>query len=274
MSKNKKHKNDNGLHENSENGENGQDEHYKDTLRSLQIELVKLQKHVIKNNLRLCLIFEGRDAAGKDGTIKRITEHMSPRETRIVALPKPSDRERTEWYFQRFVPYLPASDEIVAFNRSWYNRAGVEPVMGFCTPAEHEQFLESVIPFERMLVDAGVHLFKYYLDISRGEQKKRLAERREDPLKQWKISPIDAAAIKHWDDYSNARNEMFLRTHHPAAPWHVVCANDKKRARINVIRDLLSRVDYDGRKTKLLKTDPAIVFPFSPDKLVSGAIAP
>jgi len=263
--------------EDSENGdlENGRSAGgYKQTLHDLQVELVKLQKHVIKNDLRLCILIEGRDAAGKDGTVKRIIQHLSPRETRVVALSAPSDRERSEWYFQRFVPYLPAADEIVLFNRSWYNRAGVEPVMGFCTQAEHEQFLESVIPFETMLVDAGIVLFKYYLDITRAEQKKRMAERRKDPLKQWKVSPVDAVALEHWDDYSNARNEMFLRTHHTTAPWHIVRADDKRAARLNMIRDILSRVDYPDRKTKLVKPDPKVVFPFSPDKLMSGAIAP
>jgi len=147
-------------------------------------------------------------------------------------------------------------------------------VMGFCTPEQHEQFLEMVIPFETMLVDSGLHLFKYYLDISREEQKTRLTERHRDPLKQWKTSPVDDAAIKHWDDYSNARNEMFLRTHHAAAPWRIVSADDKRSARLNVIRDILLRIPYDGRKTKLLQTDPKIVFPFSPDTLLSGAIAP
>ena len=275
MSKHKKMKKDNGLSgDEGAPSAAGGSEGYKDTLRALQIELVKLQKHVIKNNLRICVLFEGRDGAGKDGAIKRVIQHLSPRETRVVALPKPSDRERSEWYFQRFVPFLPAADEIVLFNRSWYNRAGVESVMGFCTAAEHEQFLETVIPFETMLVDSGILLFKYYLDISKGEQKKRLSDRREDPLKQWKVSPIDSTALRHWDDYSNARNEMFLRTHHAAAPWSVVAADDKREARLNVIRDLLSRVDYDGRKTKLTKADPALVFPFSPDKLMSGAIAP
>ena len=270
MTKQKKLKKNNGSHGAAENG-NG---NYKDGLHALQIELVKLQKHVIKNNLRICILFEGRDAAGKDGTIKRIAQHMSPRETHLVALSKPSDREQTEWYFQRFIEFLPAADEIVLFNRSWYNRAGVEPVMGFCTAEQHEQFLEAVIPFETMLVNDGLHLFKYYLDISRKEQSKRLEERREDPLKQWKQSPVDDAAIKHWDDYSNARNEMFLRTHHDAAPWRIVRADDKRLARLNVIRDILSRVPYDGRKTKLLQTDPGIVFSFTPDTLLSGAIAP
>jgi polyphosphate kinase 2 len=259
----------------AKNGGDGEENGgYKDTLRALQIELVKLQKHVIKNNLRVCILIEGRDGAGKDGAIKRIIEHLSPRETRMVALSKPSDRERTEWYFQRYVPFLPAADEIVIFNRSWYNRAGVEPVMGFCTPEEHEQFLDSVIPFETMLIDAGIHLFKYYLDITKDEQKKRLAEREKDPLKQWKISPVDAVALEHWGDYSNARNEMFLRTNHRAAPWQVVNANEKKRARLNLIRNILLRIDYEGRDDSLLTMNETIVFPFSPEELTSGTIAP
>ncbi len=247
---------------------------YKKSLRALQIELVKLQKHIIANNLRLLVIFEGRDAAGKDGTIKRIVEHLSPRETRVVALGKPSDRETSQWYFQRYTPYLPASDEFVLFNRSWYNRAGVERVMGFCTDTQYEAFMEAVCPFEEMLVRDGILLFKYYLDISRDEQRERLADRKSDPLKQWKISPIDGAAIAHWDEYSNARNEMLIRTNHKSAPWHIVIANDKKRTRLNVIRDLLSRIAYDGRKTRLLKPDARVVFPFAPEKLTSKHVAP
>lgn len=247
---------------------------YKKNLRALQIELVKLQKHIIANNLRILTIFEGRDAAGKDGTIKRITAHLSPRETRIVALGKPSDREETQWYFQRYTPFLPAADEFVLFNRSWYNRAGVERVMGFCSSEQYEAFMEAVCPFEEMLVRDGVLLFKYYLDISRDEQRVRLQDRKKDPLKQWKISPIDDVALKHWDDYSNARNEMLIRTNHQAAPWHVVMANDKKLARLNVIRDLLSRVPYDGRKKTLAKPDPRIVRPFAPGLLSSEYIAP
>lgn len=246
---------------------------YKKTLHALQIELVKLQKHIIANDLRILVIFEGRDAAGKDGTIKRIVEHLSPRETRVVALGKPSDRETSQWYFQRYAPFLPAADEFVLFNRSWYNRAGVERVMGFCNDTQYEAFMDAVGPFEDMLVRDGILLFKYYLDISKDEQKARLADRKKDPLKQWKISPIDDCALAHWDDYSNARNEMLIRTNHHAAPWHVVVANDKKLARLNVIRDLLSRIAYDGRKRSLAKPDPKIVFPFAPEKLLSDLIA-
>ena len=177
---------------------------YKDSLRKLQIELVKLQRHFIKCDDKILLILEGRDASGKDGTIKRIVQHLSPRETRVVALGKPSDRERTSWYFQRYVPHLPVAQELVLFNRSWYNRAGVERVMGFCTEAEHEEFMGSVSNFENMLVRSGVKLLKYYLDIGKVEQKRRLKDRRTDPLKQWKVSPIDDQATKQWKAYSLA----------------------------------------------------------------------
>jgi polyphosphate kinase 2 len=233
---------------------------YQKTLRSLQIELVKLQRHMIENDYKILVLLEGRDAAGKDGTIKRIVEHLSPRETRVVALGKPSDRERSTWYFQRYVPHLPAADEFVLFNRSWYNRAGVERVMGFCTDAEYEEFMATVLDFERMLVGSGVRLIKYYLDISKAEQKKRLAERRKDPLKQWKVS--------------KARDEMLTRTHNPLTPWTIVCSNDKKAARLNLIRDLLSRLPYESKQGRLLKADPKIVFPYSESCLRDGKIAP
>ncbi|MBL8689145.1 MAG: polyphosphate kinase 2 [Rhodospirillaceae bacterium] len=247
---------------------------YQKTLRSLQIELVKLQRHMIENDYKILVLLEGRDAAGKDGTIKRIVEHLSPRETRVVALGKPSDRERSTWYFQRYVPHLPAADEFVLFNRSWYNRAGVERVMGFCTDAEYEEFMATVLDFERMLVGSGVRLIKYYLDISKAEQKERLAERRKDPLKQWKVSLIDAVALKKWKAYSKARDEMLKRTHNPLTPWTIVCSNDKKAARLNLIRDLLSRLPYDGKQPRLLKADPKIVFPYSESCLRDGKIAP
>ena len=192
---------------------------YGKTLRTLQIELVKFQKHLIAHGDRILIILEGRDSAGKDGTIKRVIEHLSPRETRVVALGKPSTRDESEWYFQRYVPHLPAAQDFVLFNRSWYNRAGVEWVMGFCTEAQYEEFMETVPVFEQMLVRSGIQLFKYYLDIDKAEQRRRLKARLTDPLKQWKMSPIDAAAQKHWKDYSVARNAMFARTHTPTAPW-------------------------------------------------------
>src|SRR5246127_1488380 len=187
--------------------------HYARELRRLQIELVKLHRHVIERGRKVLVILEGRDAAGKDGTIKRIAAHLSPREVRVVAPGKPSDREETQWYFQRFTRHLPAAQEIVLFNRSWYNRAGVEYVMKFCSGEEHEAFLEATPGFEQMLVRSGIHLLKYYLDISRLEQARRLRERRRDPLKQWKLSPVDEAAQQHWSDYSRARDQMFMRRH-------------------------------------------------------------
>jgi polyphosphate kinase 2 len=235
---------------------------YEKLLHGLQVELVKLQRHFIACGDRILAIFEGRDAAGKDGTIKRIVQHLSPRETRVVALGKPSDRDRSSWYFQRYVPHLPAAGEFVLFNRSWYNRAGVERVMRFCTVAEYEEFIASVPQFESMLARSGIKLLKYYLDISRGEQRRRLAERRRDPLTQWKSSPIDARALKYWKAYSLARDEMLERTHTARAPWTIVHADDKRLARINVIRDLLARLDYAGKRERLLDADPRIVFPY------------
>ena len=224
---------------------------YKDNLRKLQVELVKLQRHFIKCNDKILIILEGRDAAGKDGTIKRIVQHLSPRETRVVALGKPSDRDRASWYFQRYVPYLPAAQELVLFNRSWYNRAGVERVMGFCTEAEHEEFMGSVSDFENMLIRSGIKLLKYYLDISKAEQKKRLKDRKADPLKQWKSSPIDDQALKYWKEYSVARNEMLARTHNPVAPWTLVRANNKHLARLNIIKDVLTRLHYTDKYKRL-----------------------
>jgi polyphosphate kinase 2 len=232
---------------------------YNGALRALQIELVKLQRAVIADGERVLVIVEGRDGAGKDGTIKRFTEHMSPRETRVVALGKPTERERGSWYFQRYAAHLPAAGEIVFFNRSWYNRAGVEPVMGYCTPEETEEFLQSVVPFEELLVRDGIRLFKYYLSITRDEQKRRLSARRADPLKQWKISPIDEAALKHFDDYSAARDAMFSRTHSLAAPWTVVRADEKQAARLTVMRDFLQRQDYPGKERELLSVDSDVL---------------
>jgi polyphosphate kinase 2 len=238
---------------------------YEMELHQLQVELVKLQRHFIGCRDKILVLLEGRDAAGKDGAIKRVVEHLSPRETRVVALGRPSDRELGAWYFQRYVPYLPVAEELVLFNRSWYNRAGVEHVMGFCTPEQHEEFLQSVPRFEAMLVESGIRLLKYYLDITRREQSRRLEARRHDPLKQWKISPIDEVALKHWKAYSKARNAMLLRTHTPLAPWHIVRADDKKRARLNLIRDMLSRLDYCDKDEKLARPDPAVVFEFKPE---------
>ena len=236
------------------------DHHYKKALYQLQVELVKLQRDLIASTARVLIILEGRDAAGKDGTIKRLTEHMSPRETRIHAPGKPSSVEESEWYFQRFVPFLPAGQEFVVFNRSWYNRAGVERVMGFCTEREFHAFMESVVPFEQMLARDGMEIRKYYLDITKKEQKSRLDEREEDPLTQWKVSPIDEAAQKKWNAYSKARDDMLERTSHVDAPWRIVLANDKKVARLEFIRDLLESFSYRGKSKKLTRPDRAIVF--------------
>ncbi len=255
------------------NGEHISDEQYEEQLYALHVQLVKFQRDLIERGERLAVIMEGRDGAGKDGTIKRIIEHLSPRDTRVVALGKPTDRDRSSWYFQRFAAHLPAGGEFVLFNRSWYNRAGVERVMGFCSQAEYESFLDEAPQFEAMLVRSGIRIVKYYLDISKEEQKERLAARRADPLKQWKISPIDAAAMKKWSAYSEARDAMFMHTSHDATPWHVIKADSKKRARLNVIRHLLSCVDYKGKDEKLLRVDPAIAFRFTEKALTQNLLA-
>lgn len=246
---------------------------YKEQLYNLQIELVKLQNHVIKQDEKILIILEGRDTGGKDGVIKRIVQHLSPRDVRVVALGKPSNRELSTWYFQRYVEHLPAGQEIVLFNRSWYNRAGVEPVMGFCTDEEYHEFMETVIDFEQLLVRSGIRLFKYYLDISKSEQKKRLKDRKENPLKQWKMSPIDKSAQKKWDDYSKARNIMLTRTHHISAPWTVVRADDKHLTHLNLIKDLLMRIDYKHKQPELLLADTQIVFNYEEAYLHNGMIA-
>ncbi|MBU3601435.1 polyphosphate kinase 2 [Polynucleobacter sp. AM-25C3] len=232
---------------------------YEADLRLLQIELVKLQRHTIQKGKRLLVIFEGRDTAGKDGSIKSITEHLSPRDSRVVALNKPSPREEGEWYFQRYVAQLPTAGEFVLFNRSWYNRAGVEKVMGFCTDEQYKQFMATVNEFESLLVGSDIQLIKYYLDISKEEQAIRLKDRAKDPLKQWKISPINQKAQKMWDAYSDARDKMLKHTSSVVAPWTAVSANDKKLAHLNLIADLLSRVDYPDKDKKILKIDPKIV---------------
>lgn len=237
---------------------------YDSILRDLQIQLVKLQRQIISSNSRLLVILEGRDTAGKDGTIKRIVEHLSPRETRVVALNKPTDREEGEWYFQRYVSQLPTAGEIVIFNRSWYNRAGVERVMGFCTDTQYKQFMSTVNEFESLIIGSGITLIKYYLDIDKEEQAERLKSRETDPLKQWKISPIDEQAQKKWKEYSVARDAMLIKTSSKDAPWTVVNANDKKLTHINLIQDLLARQDYPGKEKSLLISDPKIVMPCPP----------
>jgi polyphosphate kinase 2 len=236
---------------------------YEETLRELQILLVVVQRHIIQHGHRILVIFEGRDAAGKDGTVKRIAEHLSPRDTRIVAVNKPSDRELGQWYFQRFVPHLPSAGEFILFNRSWYNRAGVERVMGFCSDSEYQAFIRGVVDFEQMLVDSGIQLIKYYLDIDRDEQEQRLEARKIDPLKQWKVSPVDEVALQYWDKYTEARNTMLKRTHHSAAPWIIASANNKKATRLNVIRDLLQRIQCPDRAEHWTQPDRQVVFEYS-----------
>ena len=225
----------------------------------LQSELIKLQDWVVLNQLKVVVLFEGRDAAGKGGTIKRFTQRLNPRVCRVVALSAPSERERSQWYFQRYISNLPAAGEIVLFDRSWYNRAGVERVMGFCTTKEYDEFMKTVNSFEAMLVGSGLRLIKYYLDISKKEQAIRLLDRKQDPLKQWKISPIDQQAQKKWLAYSKARDVMLKNTNNADAPWTVIRANDKKVARINLIQHLLSTLQYPDKNKKILKFNPQIV---------------
>ncbi|USI74179.1 polyphosphate kinase 2 [Sphingomonas morindae] len=246
---------------------------YQDELAALQLALVRTQQAMADSGERLVIVLEGRDAAGKDGTIKRITEHLSPRLTRSVALPKPSDRERTQWYFQRYVAQLPAAGEIVIFNRSWYNRAGVEVVMGFSTPAEQAEFLRDAPDFERMLVESGIKLVKIWLDIDKKEQEKRLSARRTDPLKALKTSPLDNVAQEKWDGYSAARDTMLERTHTPLGPWMCVRADHKKRARLAVIRHILRVAAPPAIAAEIADPDPATLFPFAVEALHDGRLA-
>ncbi len=232
----------------------------KKALHKLYIELVKLQKEIISADLKLLVILEGRDAAGKDGTIKRITKHLSPRETKIVALGKPSNRQDKEWYFQRYTAHLPVCGEFVIFNRSWYNRAGVEKVMGFCSAKEYKSFFTEVASFENGLIEAGFIVIKYYLDISKNEQQKRLEDRVKNPLKQWKISPIDKEALRYWKDYSEARDEMLLKTNFQTTPWIIVKADHKKTTHLAIITDLLKQIKYHNKNEKLLANDYGLIW--------------
>lgn len=233
---------------------------YEQELRTLQIELLKLQNHVKEKGLKLLMIFEGRDAAGKGGTIKRITEHLNPRGARVVALDKPSDIEKTQWYFQRYTYHLPSANEIVLFDRSWYNRGGVELVMGFCTQDEHKEFLHEVSEYERMLVNSGTILLKFYFVISKKEQARRFEKRKTDPLKQYKLSPVDEQSQKMWDRYTIAKYSMLLASHTDFAPWTVIRADNKKRARINCIKHILAKTDYPNKiKMAKIETDPDIL---------------
>lgn len=232
---------------------------YKRELIKLQTQLVMLQKHIIDSGMKVLVLFEGRDASGKDGTIKRLVAHASPRDTRVVALGKPRQRDVKGWYFQRYVPHLPIGGELVYFNRSWYNRAGVEKVMGYCSDDEYEEFMATVGEFENLLLKSGFQLLKYYLDISKDEQCRRLQSRRNSLLKQWKISEVDKVALERWDAYSYYRDEMFRRTHDRENPWLVVQADNKRLARLNVMRDILSRLAPPEVREAVDQPDPAIV---------------
>ena len=231
----------------------GKDCDYERELRRLQVELVKLQEWIRHKGLRVVGLFEGRDAAGKGGAIKRITESLNPRICRVVALGTPTEREKSQWYFQRYVPHLPAGGEMVLFDRSWYNRAGVERVMGFCTEAQYLEFMQSCPEFERMLVRSGVLLIKYWFSVSDEEQERRFQDRMDKPTKRWKLSPMDLESRKHWADYSRAKDEMFALTDTKHAPWYVVNAEDKQAARLNVIRHVLSMIPYNDLTPEPLK---------------------
>lgn len=233
---------------------------YEQDKQLLQIELLKVQAWVKDTGQRIVCLFEGRDAAGKGGTIKRFMEHLNPRGARVVALEKPTEVERGQWYFQRYLNHLPTAGEMVLFDRSWYNRAGVEKVMGFCQLHEYLQFMRQAPDVERMLVNDGIHVFKFWFSVSREEQLRRFISRRDDPLKHWKLSPIDIQSLDRWDDYTEAKNQMFFHTHTGDAPWVVIKSDDKKRARLNCIRHFLHALDYPGKDAKAIKgTDNKIV---------------
>ncbi|MEQ8235050.1 MAG: polyphosphate kinase 2 [Gammaproteobacteria bacterium] len=233
---------------------------YEKQKAALQVELLKAQQWVRDSGQKIVILFEGRDAAGKGGTIKRFMEHLNPRSARVVALEKPTEAERGEWFFQRYVRTLPTTGEIVLFDRSWYNRAGVERVMGFCTPNEYLEFMRQTPELERMFVRSGIRLFKYWFSITQEEQRRRFDARQTDPLKQWKLSPIDKASIDRWDDYTEAKEAMFFYTDTADAPWHIVKSDDKKRARINCLTHFLWSLPYPGKDTRVVhQPDPLIV---------------
>ena len=233
---------------------------YQKFLVKLQIELLKVQNWAKQTSQKIAIIFEGRDAAGKGGTIKRFTQHLNPRGARVVALNKPTDVERGQWYFQRYIAHLPTAGEIVFFDRSWYNRAGVEPVMGFCSPQDYQRFIHQVPHFEEAIIESGLWLFKLWFDVGRDEQRGRMESRQKDPLKHWKISPMDLPAMERWDDYTKARDGMFLYTDTGHAAWTVVRSDDKKRARIAAILSVLNRLPYPDKNSDVVTTpDPLIV---------------
>lgn len=233
---------------------------YEREKKKLQIELLKVQSWVKETGQRIVCLFEGRDAAGKGGTIKRFMEHLNPRGARVVALEKPTTTERGQWYFQRYITNLPTAGEMVFFDRSWYNRAGVERVMGFCEPNEYLLFMRQAPEFERMLVASGIHLFKFWFSVSREEQLRRFISRRDDPLKHWKLSPVDIQSLDRWDDYTEAKDAMFFHTHTGDAPWTIIRSDDKKRARLNCIRHFLHSLDYPDKDEKAIgKVDDKII---------------
>ncbi len=226
----------------------------------LQVELLKVQKWVEDTQAKVIIIFEGRDAAGKGGTIKRFMEHLNPRAARVVALNKPSDRERGQWYYQRYIEHLPSKGEMVLFDRSWYNRAGVERVMDFCNPQEYLEFMRETPDLERMFARSGIHIFKYWFSVTQEEQRRRFKSRETDPLKQWKLSPVDRASLNKWDDYTEAKEAMFFYTDTADAPWTIIKSNDKKRARLNTMRHFLSQIPYPDRNEENAPLpDPKIV---------------
>lgn len=233
---------------------------YEEELYDLQLELGKVQAWLQETGERVVIVFEGRDAAGKGGTINAFRQYLNPRHAKVIALSKPSDTERGQWYFQRYSCHLPTSGEMVMFDRSWYNRAGVEPVMGFCSPQQHKHFLKETPQFENMLVSEGIHVFKFWLNVGQEMQLKRFHDRRQNPLKSWKLSPIDIKALTKWDDYTKARDIMLEHTHTKHAPWTIIRSNDKKRARLNAIKHFLKNIDYAGKDSnKIGETDAGIL---------------
>ncbi len=233
---------------------------YEQEKAQIQAELLKVQKWVAETGQKFVLLFEGRDAAGKGGTIKRFMEHLNPREARVVALNKPTDTERGQWFYQRYIQQLPTSGEMVFYDRSWYNRAGVERVMGFCSPSEYLEFMRQTPEMERMMVRSGIHLYKYWFSVTQEEQKRRFDSRKGDPLKRWKLSPVDVASLSKWDDYTEAKEAMFFYTDTADAPWTIIKSNDKKRARLNCMRHFLSTLDYPEKDVEIVgQPDPLIV---------------
>ena len=247
---------------------------YKEDLYALQVELLKMQRYVKDAGLKIAVIFEGRDAAGKGSTISRFTQNINPRGARVVALPKPTEAQAGQWYFQRYVAQLPSPGEVVFFDRSWYNRAVVEPVMGFCRPEQTQLFLNEVPAFERSLVEHGIHLTKFWLDVSRDEQKRRFKQRRVDPVRRWKLSPVDIASLDRWDDYTAAIEEMFRKTESPVAPWTIIRSDDKRRARLNAIRVFLHSIEYAEKDEEQIGPGDGLIVKSVPEYLRGYRMGP